>query len=70
MIKLINFFSRSTANGVMNAIGRIAAILANQLFGLMVDVHCAVPMILVAILLTIGGICAIKLPNKQDEDLE
>ena len=60
---------RSTAFGLMSGIGRIAAISGNLVFGGLVDVHCAIPMILVAVLLTIGGLCAIKLPNTTGKDI-
>lgn len=60
---------RSTAFGLMSGIGRIAAISGNVVFGSLVDVHCAIPMILVAVLLTIGGLSAIKLPNTTGKDI-
>ena len=60
---------RSTAFGLMTGIGRIAAISGNVVFGSLVDVHCAVPMIMVAALLTIGGLSAIKLPNTTGVDI-
>lgn len=60
---------RSTAFGIMSGIGRIAAILGNLTFGELVDVHCAIPMILVAGLLVFGGIASIKLPNTTMADI-
>ncbi|XP_045197284.2 synaptic vesicle glycoprotein 2C-like isoform X2 [Mercenaria mercenaria] len=60
---------RSTAFGVQSGVGRIAAILGNVSFGSLVDVHCAVPMIMVSVLLTIGGLSAIKLPNTTGKDI-
>lgn len=60
---------RSTAFGVQSGVGRIAAILGNVTFGSLVDIHCAVPMIMVAVLLTVGGLSAIKLPNTTGKDI-
>jgi len=60
---------RSTASGVLTGVGRIASILGNVIFGLLVDTNCAVPMLLVAGLLSIGGLCSIKLPNYTRQDL-
>lgn len=60
---------RSTAFGVISGINRIAAILGNITFGELVDVHCAIPMLMVAALLTFGGLCSIKLPNTMKKDI-
>jgi hypothetical protein len=38
----------------MSGIGRVAAILGNVTFGELVDVHCAIPMIIVSVLLVFG----------------
>lgn len=62
-------FFRSTAFGLQSGVGRIAAILGNVVFGTLVDIHCAVPMITVAVLLTIGGLTAIRLPNTVGKDI-
>ncbi|XP_076079879.1 synaptic vesicle glycoprotein 2C-like isoform X2 [Mytilus galloprovincialis] len=60
---------RSTAFGIMSGIGRIAAILGNLTFGELIDVHCAIPMIIVAALLVFGGLSSIKLPNTTKTDI-
>lgn len=60
---------RSTSFGLQSGVGRIAAICGNVIFGNLVDVHCAVPMILVSVLLTFGGFTAIKLPNTTGKDI-
>ena len=54
---------------MLTGVGRIASILGNVIFGLLVDTNCAVPMLLVAGLLSIGGLCSIKLPNYTRQDL-
>lgn len=51
------------------SVGRIAAILGNVAFGQLVDVHCIVPMIMIASFLTIGGLSALKLPSRSHDDL-
>ncbi|XP_070178141.1 synaptic vesicle glycoprotein 2C-like isoform X2 [Littorina saxatilis] len=60
---------RSTAFGVQTGIMRIAAILGNVIFGLLVDVHCAIPMILVAALMAFGGLVSLRLPNTMGLDI-
>ena len=60
---------RSTASGVLTGTGRVASILGNVIFGLLVDTNCAAPMIIVATLLSIGGLSSIKLPNYTGQDL-
>jgi len=54
---------RSTALGLQLALGRIAAIIGTWLFGELIVVNCAVPISLVAISLTIGGLASLKLPQ-------
>ena len=51
------------------SVGRIAAVLGNTMFGQLVDTNCAVPMMMVAVLLGGGGLSAIKLPNMTGRDL-
>ncbi|CAH1790251.1 unnamed protein product [Owenia fusiformis] len=60
---------RSTAYGILTGTCRIGAIVGNLIFGQLVDVNCAVPMLMVAGLLSSGGLMAIKLPNKTQQDI-
>ncbi|XP_059149760.1 synaptic vesicle glycoprotein 2C-like isoform X2 [Physella acuta] len=60
---------RSTAFGVQTASLRVGAILGNIIFGVLVDTHCAVPMLLVAGLLAFGGLASIALPNTTGRDI-
>lgn len=53
---------RSTAFGVHSGIGRIGAILGNVMFGHLLDVDRAVPIITVASLLLVGALSAVFLP--------
>ena len=66
---IVYTFPRSTASGVLMSVGRIAAVLGNIAFGQLVDTNCAIPMVMVAVLLGGGGISAIKLPNMTRRDL-
>ena len=66
---IVYILCRSTAFGIQAGVGRIGAIIANQVFGLLVDVHCAVPLFLVAALLSAGGLSALKLPRTDDQAL-
>ncbi|XP_066958104.1 LOW QUALITY PROTEIN: synaptic vesicle glycoprotein 2B-like [Macrobrachium rosenbergii] len=54
---------RSTALAVTLLSARIGAIVGNIVFGTLIDVHCAIPMFLVAILLIGGGLLGLLLPN-------
>ena len=49
--------------GVTLAAGRLGAILANIVFGYLINVNCAVPIISVAALLVSGGLLGFWLPN-------
>lgn len=61
---------RSTASGLLMGLGRIAAILGNLAFGLLVDIYCLVPMFMVAGLLAVGGLASLILPNTTNTDLD
>ena len=45
------------------AAGRLGAILGQLTFGYMLDVNCAVPIVLVAVLMITGGLTGILVPN-------
>ncbi|ESO91025.1 hypothetical protein LOTGIDRAFT_191516 [Lottia gigantea] len=60
---------RSTGFGVQQAFARVGAILGNVIFGELLDVHCAIPMLLVAALLAFGGLSSLKLPNTAEIDI-
>ena len=51
------------------SVGRIAAVLGNTVFGQLVNTNCAIPMVMVAVLLSFGGLSAIGLPNMTKKDL-
>uniref|UniRef100_A0A0B6ZYS5 Major facilitator superfamily (MFS) profile domain-containing protein n=1 Tax=Arion vulgaris TaxID=1028688 RepID=A0A0B6ZYS5_9EUPU len=60
---------RSTAFGVQTGSLRVGAILGNIIFGELVDVYCAIPMLLVAVLLAFGGLASLWLPNTTGIDI-
>ncbi|BFZ14245.1 hypothetical protein BsWGS_17284 [Bradybaena similaris] len=60
---------RSTAFGVQTGALRVGAILGNIIFGELVDVYCAIPMLLVAVLLAFGGLASLWLPNTTGIDI-
>ncbi|RUS73283.1 hypothetical protein EGW08_018956, partial [Elysia chlorotica] len=60
---------RSTAFGMQTGVARIGAILGNVIFGQLVDVNCVVPMLLVASLLSFGGLSSLALPNTTGMDI-
>lgn len=60
---------RSTAFGMHAGVGRVAAILGNFTFGLLVDVHCVIPLMLISVLLVTGGLTALRLPRQDQSTL-
>ena len=60
---------RSTAFGFQTACARVGAILGNLVFGELVDVNCAIPMLLVVSFLGAGGISSLGLPNTIGVDI-
>uniref|UniRef100_A0A8C6WWR7 Synaptic vesicle glycoprotein 2 n=2 Tax=Neogobius melanostomus TaxID=47308 RepID=A0A8C6WWR7_9GOBI len=60
---------RSSALGFFTGVGRIAAIMANVVFGQLVDTNCAVPVLLVSGLLLVGGLAALLLPQTKQTAL-
>jgi len=51
------------------AAARLGAMLGGLMFGLLLDVSCAVPILLVASLLVGGGLLGLLLPNTTREPL-
>ena len=51
------------------AVARLGAILGNVVFGYFIEVSCAVPILMVAVLLVSGGLLSIKLPNTSQKPL-
>ncbi|CAF98389.1 unnamed protein product [Tetraodon nigroviridis] len=60
---------RSSALGFFTGVGRVAAITANIVFGKLVDTNCAVPVLLVSVLLLTGGLVALVLPQTKQTEL-
>ncbi|XP_071487151.1 synaptic vesicle glycoprotein 2C-like [Diadema antillarum] len=61
---------RTTALGVQSVVNRTAAILGNLLFGVLIELHCSVPMILIAAMLAAGGLVTVLLPNTTRIELK
>ena len=60
---------RSTAFGVQSLFGRVGSISGNVAFGAMVDDGCALPLFIVAGLLTFGALTCLMLPKTDDTSL-
>ncbi|XP_056307635.1 synaptic vesicle glycoprotein 2B [Danio aesculapii] len=60
---------RSSALGVLTGVGRVAAIMGNVVFGQLVDSSCAVPLMMVCVLLLAGGLAALCLPQTKQTQL-
>lgn len=60
---------RSSSMGFFMGLGRVAAIMANLVFGRLVDTDCAVPVLLVSALLLTGGLVALLLPQTKQTEL-
>ena len=54
---------RSTAIGLQLGLGRVAAVVANLVFGQLIAINCAVPIFLVAACMIVGGLTSLKLPQ-------
>ncbi len=48
---------------------RLGAILGNVVFGYLVEVNCAIPILSVAALLIVGGLAGLLLPNTTRTEL-
>ena len=66
----IYFLYRSTAMAVTLITARLGAILGNVVFGYLVEVNCAVPILSVATLLALGGLAGLLLPNTTNAPLD
>ncbi|XP_076589114.1 synaptic vesicle glycoprotein 2B [Chaetodon auriga] len=60
---------RSSSLGFFTGVGRVAAIMANVVFGKLVDTNCAVPVLLVSALLLTAGLVAPLLPQTRQTEL-
>ncbi|XP_078388701.1 synaptic vesicle glycoprotein 2C [Cetorhinus maximus] len=60
---------RSSALGLFTGVSRIASILGNIVFGQLVDMNCAVIILLVAVMFFIGSLAGLKLPNTKHIEL-
>jgi len=69
-IELFPTSVRSTAMAVTLLSARLGAVLGNLSFGYLIEYNCAVPILLVAGLLTGGGLLGITLPNTTKQPLE
>lgn len=49
--------------GVTLAAGRLGAILGQLVFGSLLDVNCAIPIVAVAVLMITGGLTGMLVPN-------
>ena len=61
---------RATAMGLGLGFARVGAILGNTLFGLLIDQYCAVPIILVAVMLAAAGLASIRLKETTNVPLD
>jgi len=68
-IELFPTSVRGTAMAITLVAARLGAILGNLVFGYLVDVNCAVPIVSVAVLLAAGGLLGILLPNTTRKPL-
>ena len=68
--RLLSINFRSTGMAVTLAAGRLGAILGQLTFGYLLDVNCAVPIIIVSALMITGGITGLFVPNTTGIALE
>lgn len=60
---------RSTAMAITLAVARMGAILGNVVFGYLIEINCAIPILMVAFLLLSGGLVSLRLPNTTNTPL-
>lgn len=63
------FSFRSSSMGFFTGIGRLGAIMGNMAFGKLVDSNCAVPILLVSVLLASAGFVTLILPQTKHKEL-
>ncbi|KAJ8035605.1 Synaptic vesicle glycoprotein 2B [Holothuria leucospilota] len=61
---------RSTALGVQSMLNRFGAICGNLMFGILIHLHCSIPLLTVALLLAVAGVVTFTLPNTTREALQ
>ncbi|XP_022107882.1 synaptic vesicle glycoprotein 2C-like isoform X2 [Acanthaster planci] len=61
---------RSTAFGVQGVVNRVASIVSNLVFGILIQTHCTVNILLVAALLIFGGLMTFTLPRTTKISLQ
>ena len=66
MVNILSHF-RSTAVGFQSCLGRIAAILGNVAFGQLIGISKAIPILLTATIMALGGFLTLKLPESKDK---
>ena len=60
-------FCRSSGFGFLSFIGRIAAILGNVAFGQLIGVSKAIPILITAVIMALGGVLSFKLPESKNK---
>jgi MFS family permease len=68
-VELFPSHLRSTAFGLQSAIGRIGSIIGALIFGRLITVSPFLPILIVASLLTVGGISVLAAPGQRDRKL-
>ncbi|XP_038078270.1 synaptic vesicle glycoprotein 2C-like isoform X2 [Patiria miniata] len=61
---------RSTSLGVQGIVNRLASIVGNLIFGILIKTHCTVNILLVAALLVFGGLMTCTLPRTKKMSLQ
>lgn len=62
-------YRRSTANGILLGAARVGAILGIFLFGLFIDVHPTIPILIAGSCFVAAGICSLPLPATNRKTL-
>ena len=60
------YIFRSTAFGIQSSMGRIAGLLGNVTFGNLIGISKAIPILITASLMAIGGSITLKLPETKE----
>lgn len=65
----VSFLHRATGFGFLNALCKAAAVLGNLIFGSLVSITKAIPILLASTVLVCGGLVGLRLPDTQTQVL-
>ena len=65
----LQFFCRATASGILLSVARIGAILGTLVFGLFINTHPSIPILIAGSCFVVAAICCLPLPATNRKTL-